>query len=234
MDKILDKIHSTGYWRVNIRPFLFNENLIPSLTEAQQIIEKCGVLLRGWDYPHFTNSEIINGDKWIESSVDFSDHIIEYWRFYQSGQFIHHFCCSEDYELKPEKISTLSIQSPSPSGKYLSILSTLYTITEIFQFASRLASNDILSPTALISIELNGMQDRQLFFWDRSRHLRKPYISKIPTINFEEKYNKDLLIAESHKLAMKATIYIFERFNWPHHSDIIFPEEQNKLLERRL
>ncbi len=153
MKELLDKIHSTGYWRVNIRPIIFNEEVIPNLTIAHEIIEQSGVLLRGWDYPHFTNADIINGDDFIESSVDFEGHK-EYWRLYQSGQFIHHFACREDYEVDPNDLSRLSVPAPSPSGKYLSILSTLYTITEIFEFASRLAVKDILSSNLSISIKL--------------------------------------------------------------------------------
>ena len=58
MNDILKKIHSKGYWRVNIKPTIFNEGLLKSYSNARAIIEKCGVLLRGWDYPHFTNAKI--------------------------------------------------------------------------------------------------------------------------------------------------------------------------------
>jgi hypothetical protein len=233
MSELLNKIHSTGYWRVNIKPTIFKDDVIPSLTAAHEVIEQCGVLLRGWDYPHFTNAEIINGEDYIEGSADFESHL-EYWRLYQSGQFIHHFACREDYEVDPNDLSPLSVPTPSPSGRYLSILSTLYTITEIFEFSSRLASKDILLSNISISIKLIGMQERQLFFWDRSRYLSLPKISGVPEINFEKIFTKEEIISQSAELAMKATIFIFERFNWPHHSDVFFPEEQKKLLERRL
>ena len=86
MNDILKKIHSKGYWRVNIRPTIFNEGLVKSFSEARAIMDKCGVLLRGWDFPHFTNAKIINMNNWIESQVEFEGHI-EYWRFYLTGQF---------------------------------------------------------------------------------------------------------------------------------------------------
>jgi len=233
MKDLLDKIHSTGYWRVNIRPTIFIEDAIPNLTVAHELIEQCGVLLRGWDYPHFTNAEIINGADFIEGSSDFEGHK-EYWRLYQSGQFIHHFACREDYEVDPNDLSRLSIRVPSPSGRYLSILSTLYSITEIFEFSSRLAVKDILSSNISISIKLFGMKDRQLFFYDRMRHLSFPKISRIEEITYEKEFTKEEILTQSAELAMKATIYIFERFNWRHQSDVFFPEEQKKLLERRL
>ena len=233
MNEILKKIHSTGYWRVNIRPIEFKKNTISSLTDAHQIMEKCGVLLRGWDYPHFTNAQITNGDDWIESSIEFEGHI-EYWRLYLSGQFIHHFACREDYEVDPKNLSQMSVPSPSQSGNYLSILSTLFTITEIFEFASRLATQNVLSSPIFLSITLDGMKGRQLFFWERSRYLSKAYISGIDKISYEDKYTKEYLISDAPKISMRTTIHIFERFNWAHHSDILFPEEQKKLLERRL
>ena len=233
MEEILKKIHSNGYWRVNIRPTQYDNSKISNLTEAREIIEKCGVLLRGWDYPHFTHADILNGDNWIESQVQFEGHI-EYWRLYQSSQFIHHFACREDYEVKEDDISYLGLHSISPSNRYLSILSSFYTVTEIFEFASRLTQNGIFNSPLTISINLYGMKDRVLFFWERSRHLSRTYKSNFDEITFENEYPLDLIISDSAKLAMKATIHIFKRFNWAHDSDIFFPEEQKKLLERRL
>ncbi|MDW7681353.1 MAG: ATP-binding protein, partial [bacterium] len=120
MEEILNKIHSTEYWGINIRPIKFEDEIIKTLTDARELIDKCGVLLRGWDYPHFTHADIKNGNNWIESHVEFEGHI-EYWRLYQSGQFIHDFACVEDYEVHPDEISNHSTRLLSPSGRYLSI-----------------------------------------------------------------------------------------------------------------
>ena len=86
MHPILDKIHSTGYWRINIYPSVFNQSLISSLTEVREIIDSCVVSLRGWDYPDIERNNITNGQDWIECTSEFKElgHL-EYWRFFQSG-----------------------------------------------------------------------------------------------------------------------------------------------------
>jgi len=231
MEERLKKIHSTGYWRVNIRPTLFEQTRIPSLKTCREIIESSIVRLSGWDYPYLDPEETANGDDWIQSGRDHGRYV-EYWRFYQSGQFIHHFACFEDFT-NPSELSQY-IEKPSPSGRYLSILSTLYKVTEIFEFAARLASKNILSPETEISIKLVGTEGRQLFFWSRSRHQPIDYICKIPEITFSKIYQTVELLASASDLALDTTVYIFERFNWMSVPRGLLTEEQKKLLERRL
>ena len=230
MSDILDKIHSKGYWRIIIRPTIFEKENLSSLTQCKKIIEEAVVLFRGWDYPHFDSSYINNKIDGIELSREFMHHI-EYWKFFQSGQFVHHFACYEDFIEEP-RMNGLHIDISK--RKYLSILSTLYTLTEIFQFTSRLISKDIFKPGVELTIGLHGMQDRQLFFWEPGRHLRGIYKSTVPNIVFNKTYNCDKILESTSEIAMEVTIWIFERFNWPLESKVIFPEEQKKLLEKRL
>jgi hypothetical protein len=230
MKELLDKIHSRGYWRVLIRPTVFEIERISSLTQCKNIIEETMVLLRGWDYPHFDSSLINNNIDSIELGIEFMHHL-EYWKFFQSGQFIHHFSCFEDYIINP---ATGELYFNFKEKCYLSILSTLYTITEIFQFTSRLILKEILKPNVELSIGLHGMQDRQLFFWERGRHLSSIYKSTIPDIVFNKIYSREQIIQSPAEVAMEVTIWIFERFNWSHESKVIFLEEQKKFLEKRL
>ena len=82
VQKRLDTIHSTGYWRIHVRPTVYESNRISSLPELRKITEECMVTLRGWNFPHLDIEETINGDHWIESGAKFRQ-IVEYWRFYQ-------------------------------------------------------------------------------------------------------------------------------------------------------
>ncbi len=232
MTERLNKIHSTGYWRVNIRPTSFEETRIDSLAACREIVEHSSVQLRGWDYPHVDQRELANGEDWVESGADFRGNV-EYWRFYQSGQFVHHFACREDHELDPNELPP-GVHEPSPSRRYLSILSSLYTITEIFEFTARLASRGVLSPQALISIKLVGTEGRQLFFWDAGRHLSRDYICRIPEMTFSTTYAEAELLAQASELALGTTAWIFERFNWTPVPTGVLARDQRNLLERRL
>lgn len=214
---LLGKIHSTGYWRINIRPTRFQPDRIPSLSQCRDIIKEVKVSLRGWDYPHIDQRELLSGQDWIESRTDWMSHI-EYWRFYQSAQFIHHLSCREDAD--------------RPSRKVLSMLGTLYTTTEVLLFASRLASKNLLEPAAQISIKLLGMDGRLLD--EPGRVLSREYIARVDEITFDKVIETELLIATSSEIALDATVSIFERFNWEYPSRQVLVEDQRKLLERRL
>src|ERR1035441_3490152 len=97
---ILDKIKSRGYWRINFEPLVYEQKL-KTLGECKDIIEKSQVELRGWNYPHFprrtgTDVGLESGDKFYEGWIDWFNHI-EFWRMYQSGQFLHYFAVREDW-----------------------------------------------------------------------------------------------------------------------------------------
>ena len=98
-ETLLNKIKSRGYWMVEIRPTKFDKLRIPTLSKAQEIIQSCIVTLRGWDYPHLSHrdTERTQGVNWVASWADFMGHL-EYWRFYQSTQFLHLFSIREATE----------------------------------------------------------------------------------------------------------------------------------------
>jgi len=219
-DELLKKIHSEGYWRVNIRPTRFEKERIGSLAECKEVVEACQVQLRGWYYPHIDQVGTKNGLDWVESWADNGN--IEYWRFHQSAQFIHHLACREDHELN------------EPPGSLLSILIAVYTVTEIFEFASRLATRGLLAPAAEISITLHGMEGRKLFFWNNpERALYDDYISQISEIPFSRTFEEAEVRSRSTELALEAIFWIFERFNWTAPKEVL-AEDQSRLLERRL
>ena len=90
----LREIKSKGHWRVVIRPFPY-KGRVPSVTDLQGILQRSSVQIRGgWDFPHVERSRRPRvGTDYIEQAVnleggDLPD-IKEFWRFYQSGQFIY-------------------------------------------------------------------------------------------------------------------------------------------------
>ena len=228
--ELLEKIKSTGYWRVNIRPIEFNASRIPQLSDCWDLVESGQTRLRGWNFPHIDRDYHRNMDDWIESGTEFMD-MKEYWRFYQSGQFIHYFAFTEDYHEVSWVSSTYETGKPE---KWLGIISTLYRLTEIFEFATRLASKGILAPSAKISIKLADAQNRHLVFEQGSRILRGPYVCDRPEIAFERTYMEPELRGEARELALTAAVHVYEPFNWNDPPRHVFAEDQKKLLERRL
>ncbi len=222
---LLDKIHQHAYWRVVIRPTQFNPREITSLGTCERIVRSSQVVLRGWDYPWVEKIQV--GQDWIESYCD-SDIVSRYesWRFFLSGQFVHHFTVDEEFH-------GLN-WTPSPD-RYLSVLNCLYTVTEIFEFAARLAQHGILRPAAEVSIRLYGMQNRQLTHERLEQAMVfGGYFSRMDEIAHDVAIPASQLLGSTADLALDGATAIFERFGWLNPPRDQLTEEQRKLLERRL
>lgn len=225
MAELLDKIHSVAYWRVVIRPAEFDTRRIPSLGQCKEIVEASQVVLRGWDYPHLEEVRT-GGDDWIESGCDWEGRHLEYWRFHTSAQFAHQFSAIEEFHRLT--------RTPAPE-RYMIVPNMLYTVTEIFEFAARLARHDILRPTAHVSIQLHGMRDRELTYQDLMRSMGfGPYVCSRDEITYETDASDAQLLGRAAELAIDATIALYERFEWFSPSRAPLVEEQRKFLERRL
>jgi len=124
-------------------------------------------------------------------------------------------------------------------GEVLELLMVLYKLTEIYEFASRLAQKGVLDEQMSLTIELHGMRDRRLIC------LSKPffsafgsYISQEAALKFEATLVVQDLIGRVAEHALEQSLQVFERFNW---RDARLPEnvtnlraDQRKLLERTL
>lgn len=227
-DELLEKIKSRGYWKVIIRPSKFKKDLIESLGKCDQLIRDSVVSLRGWDYPHYPTDGTTSGLDYIEGVVDWEE-FHEIWRFYQSGQFIHFLGLREDW-WKDVKRTQLEVE-PRTS---FSILGALYSITEIYVFASRLAKLLDLDVPVVISISLVNTKGRRLVTLDPMRFLRGEFIAQINEISKEDIIPPTKLLSDYAELALEHTIWLFERFNWKNPPKDVFKEDQRKFLERRI
>ena len=234
--ELLQKIHEEGYWRVIIRPTEFSPTRIPSLSRCREIVRASVVRLRGWDYPHWDDAKIRNMQDWIEGDENEDwNHHIEYWRYYQSGQFVHHFNMREDCDVGHGE-EKLTPRSPSKE-RFLDIMSSLYTITEIYEFAARLAYQGALSPGAEVMLSLNRTQGRVLK-WAYRQNISwgkyGNYVSCTEPITWQHDCSAKDLLACSADLALDAAVGVFERFNWSTPPRDLLAEDQRKFIERRL
>jgi hypothetical protein len=229
------EIKEAPHWRVVIRPGVHVEERIDTLSECWRLIESSRVSLRGWDYPHVDHQHRQNGKDWIESWDDYRSHR-EYWRLYQSGQFLHLFSFTEDrYRDKAEekaKSDVLALNDFSLSG-YLSAISALWTITEIFEFAARLAQKADFGDSASVAIQMVRVKDRALFMSDPGRDFSRPYVAKESILSKEWSLQTEQLLSESPELALNAAEWFFERFGWMALPRQVMADDQRKLLERK-
>jgi hypothetical protein len=228
----LTRIHERGYWRVLIHPTVFDEHRIASLPECWRLIESAQVSLRGYlKYPMVDAEQRLDGDDWVQSGGEFVDGL-ELWRCFQSGQFVHHFSVSEDWQ--PDGARALGPPNGASPGsvRTLSIYNTLYTLTEILEFARKLAYRDVLEPAAVIQIELHGMKGRGLEGPGSLRMRRGLYRSQTDLICWKKTVLATELLVTAMDLALDAAVHVFERFNWNSPSRAMLQQGQRQLLTR--
>jgi|MTBAKSStandDraft_2_1061841.scaffolds.fasta_scaffold77216_1 hypothetical protein len=229
------------HWRVNFRPAGYAKELIPSLGKCFEIIEKNKVRFRGWDYPHLSNKDTNRGqgNNWVASWSDFMGHY-EYWRLYQSGQFLHLFSVREVTETRwREKLeSDLRSHLSYMGGEiawdkipgFISIINFIYNITEIFEFAARLCQANIYSGKIEIIIELRQIKGFVLTApWERAWH--SYYASNENVLSFLTELESDELVATSKEAALKSILWFFERFGWLDPYENVISNDQENLIK---
>jgi len=209
MSTLLDKIRSRGHWRVTIRPRTFTKTRIPEITFLYPLLEKTSVELRGWPFPHLDPNTRPHIDiDWVGQECDYED-ILEIWRFYQSGQFVHISAIRYDWRDLSDRLRDWK------PGAVLGIGDTVYRFTEIFEFGSRLALTDAGDDHMHIAIALVGLQGRALWVDSPNRMpVRQSYKASIQEFPYTLDLQRTELIAEPKELALKAARELFRRFGW--------------------
>ena len=226
--ELLEKIKGIGHWRVLLRPTQFEPQRVATLGEGWNLVEANRVSLRGWDYPHVELEGKSQGNDWIGSGIDWEAYgHIELWRLYQSGQFVHYFACIEDYH----KLSRQS--SEGTPDHYLLWVNTLFLMTEIFEFATRLAAKSLFEPGVDISIKLAKTEGRELTYDRFQDHLRRGYKATHTDIRFERTYGAGALLTGGRELAVEAAIHFLERFGWLSPPRDALSDRQRQFVEKR-
>lgn len=241
-EPIYKSIKRASHWRVNLRPETYTPELIPTLGGCIELIEKTKVSLRGWDYPHLSNrqSEQGRGTNWVESWSDFRGRK-EFWRFYQSGQFIHLFTVKEtapEWRSKLEEDTRFHLGDDenidwSRVPGFISIINFLYTVTEIFEFATRLCQAGVYKGLITISIQLNGI-NQFVLTTDTSRSWHNYYAATQDTLGKPWSLSSNELVANSAELSLQAIKWFFERFGWLNPPMEVLKNDQENFLKRRI
>ncbi|MGA9351045.1 MAG: hypothetical protein WBW48_19885 [Anaerolineae bacterium] len=219
-DQVISRIKENAHWRVVLHPGQFKKDRIGRLSELWKIVEETQVRFRGWYYPHISHrgEERGQGIDYIGCWSQYLRHT-EHWRFYQSGQFAHLFtfrendpdyadtlrrCLQGEVPLTPQQLSSIH--------GFVSIVSAVYTFTEIFELAGHLAQREILHPDCQIIIGMHNIQGYALSFSTFNRALYDLYIAQVNTLEKAWTLNSEELVARVRDLAVEASLWFFERF----------------------
>lgn len=228
-DGLIERIRSAGYWRVNIRP-----NILPSVAltfkECREIVEKSNVSLRGWSYPHV---KLRNDDyhgygqdkEYFENWTDWNIHL-EFWRMFKSGQFLHYRNLWEDWE-KPES-------GRRPPEKPISVVGAIYTLSEITEFASRLARQNIYTSGFSLFVTLGHAKDRELWVDEiRRSPFFEPKRSGTEMIELKRSFSATEVPILAADTALAMLLEFFDYFGWNPKEDQI-RIDQDRLYNRQL
>lgn len=227
------------HWRIVIRPTEYVEERIPTRKRCIEIIDKCKVGLRGWDYPHVSREGPVRGDHWVASWCEWTAHL-EYWRYYQSGQFVHLLAVRESVdsrwteELRKTTASHLGYRNDVDWDivpGFISTVNTIYTLTEVFEFVSRLCQAGALGGKVEIQVQLSGVKGFVLTT-DWNRAWSHYYCAAENTMSKSWTIDASQLVAESQEAAFEAIVWFFESFGWSNPSRDVIVADQQKLLTR--
>ena len=219
MSEVLEKIRSRGHWRVIIHPAGFDQARVKELSALGPILEKTKVRLLGWSFPFLDQWMTVNdGPDWIGREVNW-DSLVELWRFYQSGQFVHYSIMLTDWRQHSDTFSGWPTQWKSDQTGSLNFLldikEVMIRLTEIFKFASRLSLSEAGDEQMHLEIDIMGIADHLLrvnpsnivdFF--------RPIDDPTSPISFKFDLSRETLISGSEELALKTTGKLFQRFGW--------------------
>jgi len=234
-EELLTDIKSRGYWRIEIHSTEFQDNRLPSRAAMQNLLSSAMVSLRGWPYPYFRAEETTYNGKWLEGHDNWSYHR-EYWRLYESGQWLHYLGLRGAWITREELFKGQSPLPPQHAG-YIHVRGdVLFTLTEIFRFAVGLALGGIFDPTAFLSIQLHNTRDYMLFE-SFERFFTYNYVNPL-TRPIEQQQTLPVgdLYAVADQMALETAIKVFSVFGWVPSDAAIrtLAEDQKKLIERRL
>jgi hypothetical protein len=138
---------------------------------------------------------------------------LEYWRFYQSGQFDHYLALREDHMAK-HGLFHPQFFMPAQGKKYLAITASIYMITNIVEFAARLAYQNVLTPTVVLKIELHKMAGRLLTYMQPGRRLPDVSWFKNEVVELRRVWPTEEVIGRSQELAIDLASELFSQADW--------------------
>ena len=215
-----------------IRPAEYLEDIIPSPQKCGAILKECTVSFRGLNYPWFNFMQNRQyGENYVEQFNEWGEHS-EAWRFYQSAQFVQCRAIWEDWLDPHVKYTDVRYVKP---GECLSVVGTIYFLTEVYEFAARLAAKGVLGNACEILVGLRNSKDRVLTSLNPLGYFSGGY--KLFKECVEPRHgiiSSANLMANASEQALEHVVWLFARFGLDDIKPDIYRDEQRKLIEKRL
>lgn len=210
--KLLDDIRSLGYWKVVIRPAIFESKKVPDLRHLLELVRRSSIQFRGWDFPHMgsrTGPSV--GIDWIGQECEW-DYVRELWRVYQSGQFVFFGGLRED---RRDQSGLWPADASWRPKTVLHLEDAVLCISEFIEFSARYAVTEAGSDQMVIELQLNGLNGRQL--WTQHPFnfpLLPDERTSSETFTANLQVNRTELVASPKEIASRVSTDLMRHFGW--------------------
>ncbi len=175
------------------------------------------------------NSHIANyADPFVDITVFSEEHEGKKFIIIRINEF-HEIpiICKKDFD---EYLKILEYIRPriGENDKFFNFEFTIYRITEIFEFISRLNVLRTLEPDFELSIIIKGVKDRELFGFQRDRFLAGTFKSVTDEIEYTKEFSSNNFLGNMQDYTLTCIEKVFERFNF-YLSNQIINEIQEKI-----
>lgn len=221
MTSLVERIKSRGWWLVVIRPTRFDGRHIAERDSLWPLLERCVVSLRGWNFPHTDQRPAASiSSNAIGQDIDWEHHL-ETRRFYQSGQFVHLSGLMDDWR---DRLRIWPATNGWRPCAILPVVDTVSRLSEICEFAARLALGDAGDERMYLEVRLGGLADRALR--DESRGHDPVFTTGSERAGIGEfvairEYARDELIADARSIAGRLARDLFQQFGWNVPSELL-------------
>jgi hypothetical protein len=121
---------------------------------------------------------------------------------------------------------------PGENKKYLAVTASVCMLSDIVEFAARVAYRGVLAPRAVIGIELHKMAGRELTYMVPGRRLPGSFWFKDEVVDLEGEYEPEDLIGRPGDIALDLSMTLFNRAGWEAPRTLI-SEDQNRYAASR-
>lgn len=186
-------------------------------------LSSSAVNARGWSFPYYDERCVLVGpnERYIGGEIDFTTAVVhlEEWRLYSSGQFLLRMRPWEvpDQEWQRKVRDTFNSRGRQLSESVVGFLAfdlLIFSVTEAYIFAGRLAQSMPYDGMIDIKIGLKSVQGYALASRDEQRRLYDAYMTTIDNPHDDVTMPIDALVADPKAAAATALIRLFRQFRW--------------------
>jgi hypothetical protein len=203
------KIKTRGSLTVVIRPATFVEERVPR-AELFELLSRCKVSLRGWDFPHVDRENPQIDVDWVGQAYQ-SEHMLELWRIHRSGQFVSISGIPSDWRDESSFWPATKAWQPNT---VLGMMEVIARLTEVTEFAARLSQTPAGDEQMYLSVKLGMMAGRFLVMDSPRRSSLYEHRASVAAIPVQRSISRVDLVTNPREIALQLAGEVYSFFGW--------------------